>query len=273
MPTDEQKSPADTVVFPLAPVERVIVDTVPTAQPPGMWAAFNAVRHLNRAWMIREADPVMAIFRSITAEEESASAVYRAMQRLGYPGSKYLNPRNHVHKNALFPFCAAVYRTLTELPTGPVDTSTYFDRSLSPARVKVRVTITHPETGEVLCFEPTEPLHFNISETDANGAEHPADFGRHLQAMAAANKFTSIIDYLRDRANLRNRLLYAAEAGYPSISGDTNEELVRYQKRTFANLGVFLAIDQYPSHQSFAQQALQAFLAFLPKIPKNIVFD
>ena len=114
MTVESPKTPADTIPFPLSPGERVLANTIPTANLPGMWAAFNALRHLTRAWMIRELDPQMAVFRSITAEEESASAVFRAVKRLGYSGSRYLNPRNHVHKNALFPFCVAVYRTIAD---------------------------------------------------------------------------------------------------------------------------------------------------------------
>lgn len=273
MPTEAEESPADTVSFPLSPGERVLVNTIPTARPPGMWAAFNAVRHLSRAWIVRELDPAMAVFRSITAEEESASAVFRAVKRVGYPGSKHLRPRDHLHKNALFPFCAAVYRTIADVSADPVATETYFDTSTTPPRLRVRVRVPLPGEDQVLCAEPTESLHFSVSESDADGIDHPVDFGRQLLALARANKLGSVVEYLRDRANARNRLLYAADAGYPSISGDTEQELVHYQKRTFANLTLFLAIDQYPSRQSFVQQALEAFLAFLPKIPRDIVFE
>ena len=64
----------------------------------------SALYHLEKAESLREIDPAMAIFRAITAEEEAASGVMRCLMEMKYPGADVLNPHDHAHKHAVFPF-------------------------------------------------------------------------------------------------------------------------------------------------------------------------
>ncbi|MCB1605317.1 MAG: hypothetical protein KDI59_11755, partial [Xanthomonadales bacterium] len=46
--------------------------------------ARNAINHLEKAWVIRDIDIEMAVFRGITAEEEAASAVFHCLKNHRY---------------------------------------------------------------------------------------------------------------------------------------------------------------------------------------------
>src|SRR5437762_14165480 len=77
---------------------------------PGRPAAKSAVRHIDKAYALADLDPDMAAFRAITAEEEAGTALFHSLKRHRYPGSAVLKPRDHLHKNAVAPFCTAVAR-------------------------------------------------------------------------------------------------------------------------------------------------------------------
>ena len=79
---------------------------------------------------------------------------------------------------------------------------TYFDSSSLPARVRVHVTLTLPGTDEPVEVHPTEPLHFNISESRDGTAEHPLDFGDQFRALAAIQREFNATVRLSNRQNL-----------------------------------------------------------------------
>lgn len=108
--------PSKSLIFQVSDFDREVADVVSTIPPPARWSGFNAIRHLNKAWRLREDDREMAMFRAITAEEEAATAIFHSLQRLRYPGASGLNPRNHIHKNALAPFLHAVAMALNQVP-------------------------------------------------------------------------------------------------------------------------------------------------------------
>lgn len=93
---EPMKRRSDSICFELDDFDRAIVDDlIPNSHAPGMWAAFNAIKHTNRAWKLRAVDPAMAAFRAITAEEEAAIALFKSLRRLGYPGADKLKIRDH----------------------------------------------------------------------------------------------------------------------------------------------------------------------------------
>lgn len=50
----------------------------------------------------------MAIFRAITAEEEAATGLLRALQARGYADSREIQPRDHLQKAAVYPYLRAI---------------------------------------------------------------------------------------------------------------------------------------------------------------------
>jgi hypothetical protein len=101
------------------PFEKDLEELVLKTPAPGKHCARNAIRHIECAWALAELDPEMAAFRAITAEEESATAVFHAIRRRKYIGSEKLNPHDHVQKNALFPFFSAIAELLEQADKQP----------------------------------------------------------------------------------------------------------------------------------------------------------
>jgi len=92
----------------LAPPQQKISELILHTPAPGKHCARNAIFHIQKAWEIRHIDREMATFRSITGEEEAAAAIFHSLKRHGYRGANDLNPRNHIHKSAVFPFLQAI---------------------------------------------------------------------------------------------------------------------------------------------------------------------
>src|SRR5919205_2516033 len=84
--------------------QRAVQELIQDRPSPGCHAANNALRHISKAWDIRNIDQEMAVFRSFCAEEEAAAAIFHALKRLRYLGTEKLDPRNHVQKVAVMPF-------------------------------------------------------------------------------------------------------------------------------------------------------------------------
>lgn len=270
----EAKRPSDSLAVPLEPTDRLIADLVPVSHPPGKWAAINAIRHLHRAWLIREADPEMAVFRSITAEEESATAVFLALKRLNYPGAKRLDRHSHLHKNALFPFSHAIADFFSKVSPHPFDVEAFVDAADAGRIIRVRFSLPVLGTAQQLIVVTKAPLHFQLREGVSGKSEGKlVDFAGQALALAEQSGFRSVMDYLRDRANWRNRLLYAGGTGYPQVGGDLERALTQLRSRTFANLLTFLMIDQHDFKQHFAKQALASFLRLLKLVPPDVEFD
>lgn len=54
-------------------------------------ACRNAFNHLRKAWVLHPIDAEMSSFRAITAEEEAAAAVIRALRHKHYPNAEKLS--------------------------------------------------------------------------------------------------------------------------------------------------------------------------------------
>lgn len=272
-PTAEKARPSDSVLFPVDDFDRYLLDTLlPEASTPGRWSALNAVRHANRAWKIREIDPQMAMFRAITGEEESATAIFHSVKRLRYVDADQLSPRNHVQKNAVTPFIEAVHAGI-----GPALGAFFNKFSLSVDRSDekpaIRLKLALRIDGEDFLVEPTPPLHLRINHGARGQPERVWDFGERLLEMAMRTGADDVLQALRTRANFRNRLLYAAPDGIPTVQPPVEPGLEQARRNTFRNLKIFLMIDGYPPGQLFVQQALSAFVKMLGRVPKGIDFE
>lgn len=263
---------SNSIVFPISELNRSIVDAIPTMPAQPKWPALQAVRHLNRAWKIRELDPEMAIFRSITAEEEAATAVFHSLRRRGYEGANKLKPRDHIHKNAVIPFFEAITRVLAKVGQMMPSTQLCLDCNNKPPLLIVRFEYIDPVSGEKLWAHPQPPLHFSLKGGPADGEMKTEDFSDGINDIVNAMNMNDIIEYLRNRANQRNQILYAGADGYPSIGGDVDKALELYQRHVFVLLRMYFLIDPYKDKQLFVQQALYAFLKMLNLIPKEVVF-
>ena len=220
---------------------------------PGQHAARSALHHLDMALAIKSIDKEMAAFRALTGEEESVRAIFLALQRRRYDDADRLNWKRHDHKAAVYPFFEAVSAFLhswSEL--AGLDPRIELRGSKFLVSVKVLRA-----GGKELRARPSPPLEFGVQLDDS-----PPDFKEELDRVVAARNLRSFKKHNKDRANLRNRILYASQEGIPHVD-ELRRFIERRQEIVLINLIVYLMIDPYPEKQQFVQQALTAFLKLL----------
>jgi hypothetical protein len=272
MDSSGEAKPSSTIVFPVSDLERAITDAIPLMPPPSRWPAFNALRHLNRAWKLMLLDQEMMMFRCITAEEEAATALFKSLQRRKYDGATQLKSRRHVHKNAVIPFINAVGRVFASLPGEHPETVLFFNKTLSPPRFELRINTGVASEGKPI-WAKSNPLHFTLSKSTADGANLPIGFSARMAELASEVSATSVHHYLEDRAKLRNKLLYASSNGYFQSGGDLNEIFNHYRRNVFTLLKIYFMVDPYERKQNFAQQCLTSFLSILKAGPDERTFE
>lgn len=246
----------------LSEFEEHVVEHILRSPAPGKHAARSALRHLDRALTLQETMPEVAVFLGITAEEESAAALFLSLKRRRYQGATDLDCRSHVQKTALHPFLLAVGKLFSQLPEA--GTARFiFDRDRSPdahERLRLRFTV-HDEVGNESLAYPFPPLEFGVR---VNGTVH--DFGPELDELATEKGAKSIWEYVKKLANRRNQSLYAAANGIPHAE-NVPSFLVYRKSVVFSHLMAYLLIDPYPSRQLFPQQCLSAYLSMVRVLP------
>lgn len=226
----------------------------------------NAILHLEKAWIIRELDKEMAIFRGITAEEEAATGLFLCLKQHGYNNSDKINFKNHQHKLGLYPFLRHVGNHLSgSLFT---DGSPFHNFRLANITIGNRraVEIVFSLRGTDLEARPRPPLHMSISK--GRGGELVA-FNRDFMELSLSDCYPNAKKYIESVANTRNLLLYAANQGKPVVSGDIEENLKSQKLKVIALLVIVLLIDPWEKEEgqsSFIQQVLDSFLMLLNKI-------
>jgi hypothetical protein len=227
------------------------------------FCGLNAFRHLRKAWVIRKTDPEMATFRAITAEEEAASALMLALQQKRYPKSRYLNHRDHVHKAAITPFLRAVARVMAGIEF--VKPIVSLNEHVEPPTVHVKFNMQNvgAELSEPLYGHPDQPFNFSIRQGSNQGPVHM--FDEELKEVAKGRGVEAIVKLMKEEANFRNRLLYAADAGVPHVEVEDGFFLERVGRVTTL-LTLTIGINQTSMHQLFVVQCLHAFLRALAKI-------
>lgn len=240
-----------------------IAELVEKQPEPVRHSARMAIHHLKKAWRIKEIDSEMAYFRSLTAEEESATAVFRSLKRLKYKGAEQLKDRDHTHKNALVPFAYAVGKVLQLTVKDSVDPKLVLEKE-GPKAGKLQVRLTVWVNGEEKHAWPIPPLHYGIS---LNGQPH--DFTAQLNELATEGKAQGALAYVKRMANRRNLVLYAHSTGMPVAKDPVDDFLEKRRANVFMLLTIYLLIDQYEEHQMFVQQAIDALLKLLKIVEKT----
>ncbi|WP_041350659.1 hypothetical protein [Nitrosococcus watsonii] len=95
--------------------EQHAIESVLKSRGAGKHAFRSSIRHLERSFELKNSMPEVSIFLGITSEEEAATAIFHALKKRKYPGAEKLNPKNHIHKLALHPFCLAIGRSFEEI--------------------------------------------------------------------------------------------------------------------------------------------------------------
>jgi hypothetical protein len=260
--------PSDSILFPLSVLDRAIADVVAVMPQPAKWPAFNSLRHLNRAWKLRGIDEDMALFRAITAEEEASSALFLSLKRRGYRGADMLKRTRHDHKSAVVPFMKAIAHTMSSYAASVAEMQLHLDPEYKPPRLVFRFRFVDPKSGKQLWGYPQPPLNF-LSSRKSLEQQFVEEFREGVEAIVNSSSAKDLIAFVKDRADFRNRILYAKDHGYIDISFDFDRMFSEYQKNVFMVLKAYLMIDPYREKQQFVQQALDAFLLHLKSIPRD----
>ena len=267
-PPSDVPNPSSTILFDVSQLERAIVDEIAVMPAPPKWPAFNALRHLNRAWKLRGIDEPMALFRCITAEEEAAVALFLSLKRRRYPAADRLKHENHAHKNAVIPFLQAVEHVLSLTKASHPDSELVFDPDGKPGKLIFRFKLPAPGHPYGMWVYPRPPLHMKASRGALDGTAKVEDFRLGVAEILRSSSVTSLLAFVRDRAELRNKLLYAKSDGFIEVTFDFDRMFGEYKRNVFRILKIYLLIDPYPKRQLFVEQALQGFLSALDGLPK-----
>jgi hypothetical protein len=217
----------------------------------------SALKHLELASKLTTADPAMAIFRAITAEEEAASGIMHVLKERGYENAGHLRVRDHVHKNALIPFLAILGQFFHEL-LGVHDFEPKLHIKDEDGQRRLTVALPMTINGEIRLAYPIPPLNFSVSSE-----ERRLSYRRQVEAFVAKQGARDITAHIREQANLRNKVLYAGPDGYPVIREVKEEFLLLRARKVHALLKAYLLIFPYNERQPFVQDALDAFLNML----------
>jgi hypothetical protein len=224
-------------------------------------AGRNAFEHLRRAWSLHPIDSNMSLFCAITAEEEAATAVIRALQHRRYPQSDLLKGSNHPHK-------AAVWLVIQALQDMLVDKDIPIPQAMLRKEGEPRVDFhfdlsARGAAPEPIWAKPDEPFNF-VLRSDYRGPFDIHDFGREFAAIAEKVGKNSIFELMKAEGNLRNRVLYASEDGIPRAEFADDLILAR-RRRVCALVFVVIGIMQTDEHQHFLVQCLDILVRIVAK--------
>lgn len=233
----------------------IIEELIETAHAPGKHAARNALYHIQKAWEIKDIDSTMAAFRAITGVEEAATAIFHALKRRKYNHAKLLNKDRHFHKAAVYPFLLAIGQMFAGLE---IRTQLRYDKNDTNSTLQIALsfpTISHLRDQ---WFSPVPPLHTLILVNN-----HVHDFSRQIENIVSKGNAKNMLEYSKELAHMRNRLLYASSEGCPYVKSPI-EPYIEFQERiVLLFLKVYLLIDPHKEQQLFVQQALNAFIKTL----------
>lgn len=225
--------------------------------------AVNSIRGLKRAWLIADIDPEIAYFRALTAEEEAATALIFALKHRRYPGAEKLDYNYHPHKAGLAPFLGAIETVFAEsnLPIPSVK----LDYESTPPRIEVSFAAEAFGMPSGYKMSPDEPLNGVFSVGDSSDPSANV-FDEALERYARSKGSDSVVKAIQEEANLRNRLLYAADNGIIKVER-VDFVLIAKSRPITLMLTLAVAILQTRKHQLLPAQALESYLRIFDRAP------
>lgn len=179
-------------------------------------ASKSALCHIEMAQKISSIDPLMAVFRSVCAEEEAAIALIFSLKRLRYRGAEKIQFKSHQDKQAIIIFIQAVQMWYTSFHAENI--IGLDNLRLYPCQVGKRkafgVFMPIKGTSKSVYLEP--PLCLETK----NGLRWEDVIRDGVNAIATQGGFTSFSEMVKDRASFRNTILYASDSSLPEWGGD-----------------------------------------------------
>jgi hypothetical protein len=226
--------------------------------------AKNAIRHLEKAWDIKDIDPEMSIFRAITAEEEAATSIFIALKEKGYENASKIKLKNHTYNNGISPFFLAISQFMADASRFQWFPFKHYNLIVKSSEVPKKLELSFVLLNDVGAM-PIPPLNFSIKKN--NKLYH---FENELNEITSGESRDQFIKHIKQLANLRNCLIYANHEGIPTVNSEIEGHLRLRKKIVFNFLRVLCLIFPYSQKASFVQQALNAYLKMLGDIQENI---
>jgi len=91
--------------------------------------------------------------------------------------------------------------------------------------------------------------------------------------MSSLKNVKRVEKYITDKANERNKLLYAATNGYPHLESVADDFFFVQKQKVMTMAYSYLLIEPYNEKQPFVQQAIDSLLNMLGKIQSAHLHD
>ncbi len=226
----------------LTPFEGKVLEAVSECKSEVKHCCENAIRHLEKAWALKDIDKEMTVFRGITAEEEAAVAVFFCLKQHSYGNADKILFKQHPYKLGLYPFLRHIGNHLAGMLF--IETSPFEKFRLKMTEVSGRkaVEIVFGIKGQGVDARPLPPLHFGLSDPDTGIRK---TFDIDFRKLYVGDNYSSSLKYIRNVANQRNRLLYADSSGKPEVKGDMEMYLAEQKKKVFLFIIIVLLVDPW----------------------------
>lgn len=221
-----------------------------------------ALIHLSFAHRLKDIDPPMAIFRAITAEEEAATGLLRALQAQGYAAPGELLPKDHLQKAAVYPFLRAIAKHTSYLRMNGIK-EVKFGIPKNEEEPKLQLALILDGANNGIVALPYPPLNLTIHE----GGE-AVDYQKYFRELISPKGFEDIRKYLNIKKNKRNLLLYASPQGLLDPGPVVDSTLADYKHRIMTILKAALLIWPYTETQPFVYEAVRSFLGLAGRLRK-----
>jgi hypothetical protein len=224
---------------------------------------FNAKHHLRMAEKIKEIDPEMAHFRCITAEEEMASAIFLLLREQNYENANKIQLNNHSYKQGLEYMLGAIQNFFNETSLeSDFPLKRKFTLHFNDETQLIELILS---TKNNVKYKPQPPLHWSI---DIDSKKY--DFQDELHQLANIFSKKCIDKAVKDKANLRNEILYAKTDGIYQILDGLDAEIKNYWELFFKFTVIYGFIYPYKNQKSlFIQQVLDSFIKLMKKDKDN----
>jgi len=236
-------------------------------QEPKDWTrkSFDAAFiHLSFAHRLKDIDAAMATFRAITAEEEAATGLLRALQARGYTTLGGLKPKDHLQKAAVYPFLCAVIKHTSYLRMNGIQ-KVRLGIPVNEGKPRLQLALLLDGANEGIVARPDPPLNLSIRE----GGD-PVSYRDYFIELITEAGYEDIRKYLEIKKNRRNLLLYASPQGLLDPGPVADSTLLDYKQRVMTILMATLLVWPYKEAQPFVQEAVNSFVGLTRRLSQNL---
>lgn len=218
----------------------------------------NAVNHLKMAYKIKDIDPEISLFRCITSEEEVARAIFLKLRDQGYKNTdtKKIKDKDHKYKQALDLFLVAIQNHFVSYQ----EHNEHFPKNIRLILNKNEKLLEIGLLIDGMIIKSIPPLNFSFKVND-----EAYYFKNELQELAKLNS-KKILKQIEEKANFRNKIIYAELNGILKITSSIELELDRYYERVFKLIRIYCLIYPYTEKFDFVQNAIDAFVFMMNDI-------